>query len=197
MRIAAIVIAICTLTMTGFGCGGGSKDASEQTVEKTIEDSARAQGNDVDVDISGDSVSIKTEDNEGNEVTVNSDNGQVVVKSKEGSFATFTGEDGALPEGFPTDVPVYPGVKIVSASSMTENETFSIQATTPDAVDAVLALYKKELKDKGWDEVNVMTQSGQVSMHMLNYSKDSRNLMVIITSEDSQTSIAITTMKEQ
>ena len=145
-----------------------SAGCGKKASEKMIESAMRAQGKDADV-------------------TINSDTMQVKTKDGDMSF----GEGTKLPENWPDDVSVYTGLKLLSA--MKTKEGFSIQGTTSDAQDKVAAFYKEQLTKSGWTEDTVMTQP---QMAMLNYKKDKRALVVIISGEGVETSVSITINSE-
>ncbi len=194
-KLAALILAVGV--MMAAGCGKAEQAVTEKNVEKAIEDNAKAEGQDVDVDIKGDSMTIKSKDDEGNDVTVTQDGDNVVATTKDGKFQSFGNEGGALPEGFPDDIPFYTGAKVMTASAITEEELFTVQAIAPASVDAVVEYYKKELKAKGWEEANIMMQGAPNPMHMLNYTKEKRNVMVIVNNDDGNTSLVINTMKDE
>lgn len=190
--LTTVVLIIGSIIM--FGCG--HKPASDEAIEKAIESQAKAQGQDVAVDLQDGAMSFKSKDADGNEVTVNQSGDGVEVTTKDGSYKTFGDQGGALPEGFPDDIPVFAGAKILTA--MAEDQTFSIQATVPAPLDAVHTFYQTELKAKGWNEINVMSQAGADPMHMLNYKKDKRDVMVVISKNDDKNShLTITTAKDE
>jgi hypothetical protein len=60
-----------------------------------------------------------------------------------------TATDGVIPEGYPSDVPVYPGAKPGSAMSMPGLGVFATFASD-DAVEKILEHYRSELSKGGW-----------------------------------------------
>ena len=67
--------------------------------------------------------------------------------------------EGVIPEGFPSDIPVYPGATI--GSSMT-TPGLGVFATfeTDDGVDAILSHYRSELAKNGWSVVDTAQGDG-------------------------------------
>ncbi len=61
--------------------------------------------------------------------------------------------EGAIPEDFPSDVPIYPGAKIGPSISMPGEGLFAT-FETGDAVDAILTHYRSELAKNGWSVVD-------------------------------------------
>jgi hypothetical protein len=76
-----------------------------------------------------------------------------------GDSLTVTGQDGgtttvggkSLPEGMPSDFPVYEGTIITSGKMATaEGSNFSFSMETPDGVQTVSDWYKAEFEKAGW-----------------------------------------------
>lgn len=67
--------------------------------------------------------------------------------------------EGVIPEGFPSDVPIYPGA---SAGSSMTTPGLGVFATfdTDDAVEAILAHYRSELAKNGWSLVDTAQGDG-------------------------------------
>jgi len=58
----------------------------------------------------------------------------------------------AMPSGFPSDFPIYPGARLTQASQLTNNgqSTWGMQWETLDGVDAVQGFYVKRLNSGDW-----------------------------------------------
>lgn len=58
----------------------------------------------------------------------------------------------SMPSGFPSDVPIYPGARLVSASTFASNgtSTWSMTWQTVDSVDKVQAFYTAKLAQGDW-----------------------------------------------
>ena len=58
----------------------------------------------------------------------------------------------SMPNGFPSDFPVYPGSRLTVAGQVTANgqTTWGLQWETLDSVDAVQAFYMKRLNEGDW-----------------------------------------------
>jgi hypothetical protein len=94
--------------------------------------------------------------------------------------------EGALPEGFPSDVPVYPGADIGSSMTTPGLGIFST-FDTKDQVDAILAHYRSELAKNGWSVVDSPQGDG------VDGTKGERTVkMRARRAEDDHTEIAIT-----
>ena len=59
----------------------------------------------------------------------------------------------AMPSGFPSDFPIYPGARLTQASQLTNNgqSTWGMQWETLDGVDAVQRFYVKRLNWGDWN----------------------------------------------
>jgi len=203
------------------GCGCREKVAekvAEKAIEKAIQADAKKEGKDVDVDVNlkGGSMSIKTKDgskkmdlnvqdgkmavkSEGGEeqVSMNADNQSVTVTTKDGTVTSTAGKTAKIPDTFPKDIPLYAGAEIVAVSTMTQNEMFHVQATTADSLKNVAAYYKKELPAKGWTEQQTVSQAGDSPMEMLNFTKEDRTVMVMVTADQGKTAIMLQTAKNE
>lgn len=167
--ITAIVLAICVLT----SCGGKPEQAAgEAAIEKAIEASAAAEGKDVDVDLKG---------------------GSMTVKSSDGKATIVTGENVEIPSDFPKDVPVYQGAKIQMAL---KEAGHTLRLTSSDSVDKITEYYKKEVAGQGWTEDTVVSQGNPQPMSMLGYKKDKRILSIVITKEEDGTGVTLTSVSE-
>ena len=87
-----------------------------------------------------------------------------VTQSGKGSQFTFEGKQGkvqvlgegglALPEGFPKDVPIYPGSTVSVSAAVQDGMHVSLK--TADASTKVAAFYKEKLKADGWQIESTM-----------------------------------------
>ena len=164
-RVWLSLVVLAVLVMVATACG---KKTSENSTEQT----------------SGAAMRVKSQDAE---VTINSDT--MRIKSKDGDVSL--GEGTKLPDQWPTDVPVYKGLKLLSA--MKSKESFSIQGTTPDSLDKVSAFYKEQVTKSGWEEQTVTTQP---QMAMMSYTKEKRSLSVVIGGQESETSVSVSISRE-
>ena len=83
----------------------------------------------------------------------------VTVTGKNGEQVNIGGENSDLPDGFPSEAPVYAGAKITS--SVSTSQGFLVGFTTADTPRTVLDWYKSELASKGWEvKSNMESDSG-------------------------------------
>ncbi len=148
-RIAALVAALL-LVPALVACGG--EELSERAVEDAMEDAAGDAGTDVDVDIEGDEVTIEGED------------------------GTFTVGD-KLPDDFPSDDIALVDGDIVSSQSMDGASFTVIIATGSSAEDAVADAVGK-LEDKGF---SVIEDSPMASAGGAELSNDTYLVKVLAT----------------
>lgn len=161
-RIVLCVIA-CSL-VAYIGCG---KKAEEKVLEKIIE---KESGGKADVDISDESISIKTDD---------------------GEAQFHAGENVKLPEDFPKDIFVYKNADVKMTMEVPQGK--SVIFLTKDGVSKVTEAYKKEMAGKGWKKEMAMDMGEQTS---LIFKKNKRMAQILIGKEDDKTMINIIAASE-
>ena len=156
-----ILCAVACSLVAYIGCG---KKAEEKVIEKIIE---KESGGKADVDISDESISIKTED---------------------GEATLHAGENVKLPADFPKDILVYKGADVKMTMEVPQGK--SVTFLTKDDVSKVAEAYKKEMAGKGWKKEMAMDMGEQTS---LIFKKDERMAQIMIGKEDDKTMINIIT----
>lgn len=120
-----------------------------------------------------------------------SDGGKKITYSgKEGEFSF--GTEGNLPEGFPTDFPLYPGAKIGSSwnANAENNKGYSLILETSDKPVEVDKYYKEELVKKGW---KITSQFTDQTSSTYTFEKGTLNGLVgIAVGEEGKTAISVT-----
>lgn len=117
------------LGTTACGTDDVADQAAESAVERAIEDAASSEGVDVDVDAEDGSVSIESSD------------------------GTFTSGMGALPQGFPEDIPVLEGEILQGASSDGNGTTgWFVSVTVDQPGDEALGEAAALLEGAGYSE---------------------------------------------
>jgi hypothetical protein len=178
MKKHYVIISALTLIVGAtmiLGCGQASETIAEKVMEKAIE--AGTDGK-ADVNVS--------KDGEGFTITGTEDGETMTMKM---------GDQAKLPDNFPKDIPMYEGLALMVVTSMGADEGHMVQGTTADALDKVVAFYKKEVAAKGWKEEMVQSQA---DVHMLIYSKEKRSLNVTIGKDEDnggQTFVSMITAK--
>jgi hypothetical protein len=206
-----IMLLLTVILCLGPGCG---KKAAEVIAERAMENAMAKDGKEAEVNIDSKtgSMSIKSKDGK-EDVDIKMDGSGMTVKSKEGETVSTYSNDGETytmktegggpsmtfgkgakaPDGFPKDIPIYPGAEIQMSSADPANKTFAVQALSADGVDKVAEYYKKEMKAQGWNEGDGVVQTGANAMHMLNFDKAEMSAMVMVMAQDGQALVSITT----
>ena len=221
MRYRGIVFVLAILSVAALmpGCGcrkNASTTVANKIAEKAIEHAAKKNGQDLDVkvDASKGSVSYQSKQ-DGENIKVNVDGGKVTAQgttadnkpisytAQDGSFSMTqggmkmsSGAGATLPEGFPKDVPVYPGVTITMGMANSDEQSYSVTAETKDALQNVADKYKKDLVANGWAEQSSFSQTADSPMAMLSYTKDGRVVVISIQAENGKTTISIAVSKQ-
>jgi len=188
----ALILATGAAALVFAGCGG--KAVEEKAAERMIEQAAKADGSDVDVDISSGNVKISGTDKDGGTVNVNVDRGSATVTSEDGTTTAVVGAAAKIPDDFPKDVPQYAGMEVLAVQQDSASGSVSVTAQSKDAVAKIVAYYKKEAEANGWAQESEMNQAG--TMHMLVYTKSGRNLNLVLMGGDDGTQIQLTIAKE-
>lgn len=80
-----------------------------------------------------------------------------------------------LPSGFPSDVPIYPGARIVFGVK-NDTDSYSASLSSTAAAGAVQDYYKNEIVKKGWTIEN----EGNIFGYVITASKGDRELNVVV-----------------
>ena len=130
---------------------------------------------------------------QGDGVTVTQNGDKVSVAGPEGSAEYQAGKNVELPQGFPADVPTYPGMQLEFAGKA--GAMFTVNGKSADAISKVSEGLKTAIAKQGWSQVMSMDQSaaGGAPGQMMSYSKSNRVLNVVLAANDQGTNISITT----
>ncbi len=152
LKVVLGILGCCLVLVIVVGVAGAlfartaSKTLTSKLTEKGVESVIENQ--------------IEKETGKKIDIDTNFDEGKFEVKGDDGS--TFSVGDSKLPEGFPTDVPLYDGAKVVSSSKSSTkigNTFYMAVLSTSDDVDTVNAYYKSALEDAGWKEESTYNSS--------------------------------------
>jgi len=121
------------------GCGPSSSDAGDKIAEKMIEDQS------------------------GGDVKIDSDNGEVSIKGKDGESMSM---GKTMPKGFPSDVKIPKSVKITSGSSLGDasKPLFNVTGASDESIKELNAAFAKNL-GSGWkadSEMAITTSNSSV-----------------------------------
>lgn len=125
----------------------------------------------------------------GGNVEVGKDGGKLTFEDSDGKVSFEEG--GKLPEGFPTDFPVYPGAKIVNSfTANTEGKDgMSVVWESSDSVGAVSGFYKTNLVSNGWKTTATFEQAGSMTT---SFEKEGWGGFMGITTAEGKTTISAT-----
>lgn len=167
-----MIVCVTVVSMLGVtGCCRKAKNVDEAAAEKIVERAIRmSTGNKAEVDMSGDSVQIKT---------------------KDGDMVMSSGAGAKLPETFPKDVPIYKGAVIIHAVSQADT-AHSVTMQTKDSMEKVAEYYKTALTSKGWTEAQEINMPGQA---IRGYEKGDRVVSVMTVPGDGQTHVNLSVGK--
>lgn len=149
------------------GCGD---NATQNTEADQIEDYAAAHG--VDADVRTDA------DGRVDSVAINQGGGQV-------------GSNLDVPDGFPSDIPLYPGLNLYGASAV-PGGGFSLAALSDDDVDTISAWYASRMTQGGWTASDA--PQGMPGQSGLIFEKGNRRVMVTLTPGSSGTTMSLVTL---
>ncbi|OGL73338.1 hypothetical protein A3E39_00060 [Candidatus Uhrbacteria bacterium RIFCSPHIGHO2_12_FULL_60_25] len=180
-RPFAFVTTLGLLATLGFGCNPfqAAKDKisekiGEKVVEKTLEKAIEKSGaKDVDVDLDKQGFTFKDE--------------------KTGQVFSM-GDNVAVPDNFPSDVPRYPDATPKSVTMNEEQQEASLMLETSGGLDEVVAWYKDEMPKQGWKSASSF-DSAQAKI--MSFEKDENGgtakLSVSVTGDtsDGKTSIIL------
>lgn len=159
-----VVITLAVVLALGLA---GCKAASEKVAEEIA---GAAVGGDVSVD--------------GDEVTIETDEGSVSV----------SGEEGTLPDDFPADFPKYPGNKVASATRMAggSDVSFYIGLTSDDDPLDVYDWYAEKCASAGWtfSSETRLTQAGSEG-GLLTMTKDAATCEMLVAPADAGAEISL------
>lgn len=163
---AVFLLSGCSLT------DWASQKAGEKIVEKTIESQT------------------------GGKVDINSDNGQMSIKSNEGDFSMSGEGTATLSPDFPKDIFIASDAKILFSMANGKDKSYSVSYITGMNIDEAYNKYKSDLTGKGWTVDNA-TEMTLGTSKVTNYKKGTQSMSVIVgASEDEQwqgkTSVQVT-----
>jgi hypothetical protein len=129
-----------------------------------------------------------------NGVSVDTNKGTIEVKNKEGESVELG--NAGVPDGFPSDVPIYPGGKII-ASSKTDG-SYTVTFNTPDSKSKVEAYYKSNLATNGWTsgEGTSSNDFGSSSTTTLKKGDSFINVMVTESTQGNPTAVSLIIYKK-
>lgn len=130
----------------------------------------------------------------GENAKVNIKDGNIDIKTDKGTFST----SGKLPDNFPTDVPTYPGAKIISTITAPENDEngggIVVGFETSDSITKVASFYKAELTKNAWETTENFDGNDGFAITAV---KANRNLYVAGGMNDNKVTITLSLTNEK
>ena len=135
----------------------------------------------------------------GEEEIVEIDGGKLTFEAKDegvrisgekegvGAISGQFGDHAEIPDGFPKDVPIYPGTDVIGGMVAGEGGMVTLQ--TSDDIEKVAAFYRENLAKEGWTLGPEMDLGSQ---RVLPVEKEGRNAAVQIAREANATTIVVT-----
>jgi len=114
------------------------------------------------------------------------DASRITVAGKDGKTATLSFNENKVPDDYPKDIPIYTPSKVVMAQSASDQNTRNLVLESPDAMDSIVAFYKKGLDGNGWKTESTLATA---QMTMLTGSKDHRQVVLQISDGGAKRSV--------
>jgi len=155
------------------GCGRPEEPAPpEDTVQTRIETEEGVV--DIQVGTDGDRVGVSAE-------------------TEEGAFTLEAGGQVQLPQNFPGDVPLYPGMEILVAQALEQRETFTLQGRVDATSGEVSSYYREAAPAEGWEEKHALAQpTGEI----ITFEQGERMLNILVAAEDEGVFVTLHTGRE-
>ena len=132
----------------------------------------------------------KTVEIEGGELTFEAEGEGVRISGEQEGVGAITGrfgENAEIPDGFPEDVPIYPGSEVIGGMVAGAGGMVTLQ--TGDDAEKVAAFYREKLVKEGWSLSPEMDLGVQ---RVLPIQKEGQNGAVQISREADATTIVLT-----
>ncbi len=167
MKRVLVGIVVIALALGLVGCQGIQDKIGEEIGEGIV-----GAATDSDVEVTDESVTIETDDGD----------------------VTIANDTGEIPDGFPSDFPLYDDYALDGASSVASGgtTTYYINMTSDDEVTDVFEWYKAEFNNDGWTMTGdtLYTDSGS-SSGMLTAEKGDMEATVSMTTENEGTTFGV------
>jgi hypothetical protein len=161
-----VIAALSLLILLLISCGPRS---AETFAEKIIEKAAARAGEDIDIDLGDETVSIT--DGEGNSITIGSSE---------------------LPEGWPDSIPIKRNMEVLFASASEDGgkNIWTVTASYPGSSTELYDFYKKEFAD--WEiSADMLMESEGTKNYNLQVANDSYQISLLLADEDDTTAVVI------
>lgn len=122
--------------------------------------------------------------------TINTNGGETTIKSNDGSSSVSV--SAKLPEGFPSDISLYPGQTIVSSSRVKTGEDTSWGITAETKDDAAKTVAGLKSLYSGWNMESEVETNGAYSNY---YTKGDYAISTYVANENGVTTISYSVVK--
>lgn len=170
----------------------GCEKMAEKATEKVLEEAIKADSDgevDVDIDINDGEMVLKTDEGS---ISTKEDGDEVTIKSKDGNVTSVAGENVKLPDDFPKDIPLPEGIELKMAMNG-DNNMFIVMGEVKGSYKGIATTMRSELDDNGWKEVIAMSEESSTGALM---KKDNRALNYGITNNNGSIEVNITVNTE-
>jgi hypothetical protein len=188
-KMIPIIAVILSILLAVAFTGGCKKSLAERITEEAIERAIEEEsGEEVDIDLEEGEVTIKSDEGE---VKISTDEETVEIESDEGSASFGTGAD--LPDDFPGIVPIYDNMEITASWSQTDEDgisSWTVSGETQDSLDDIKAWYESQLS--GWEitgEFTIESDDGETTS--INAMTDDYELSLMITQDEDGTYVFV------
>jgi len=132
--------------------------------------------------------------NEKEDVTVVGDEnqGQVKIKTKDGE-SIISYNKNRLPDNFPKDIPVYSPAQVQMTQVMENGKNVMASLSTEDDPGKIIQFYKKAFSQAGWE---VKAEMNMGSTSLLQGEKGEKELNVTVNRDQEKTVIALVLNKK-
>lgn len=151
----------------------------------------------VKVDGNGDGGTISFTGADGKKVVIdgNDDSGSITFTGEDGETATFEGGSTTLPADFPSNFPVYSGMKVESTGKSTAQEgtVFMANWTTSAKSTDVSSWYKTEIPKRGWEVVSTTEADGGLMIYFTapGEAEKKDGGWMTVASDDTNTTVSV------
>jgi len=201
MRIINImaVILMALMLLVATGCGGettddGGNGDNMQGQQEETGNGDSAEVTDVDLDSDGGTITVEGEDGEVIEYEIDKegDSGSMTITGEDGEVEIIY-EEGQLPEGWPDDVPIMPGLSVEGGVSHVMDASDASSSTVVFSGDVTLEAVVDFYEDvDGWDSTTSFSMlDGEDPGFMIMLTQDERMLMVAGGMDDEKVMVTI------
>lgn len=109
---------------------------------------------------------------------------------KDAATEVSLNKENSLPNGFPTDFPIYPGAKITTSWKTEEEgaQGYSLVLETSDSLEKVTSFYNSELTKTAWNIENTIKE---VNSGAISFNKDGSKGFIGLVENESKVIISL------